>query len=175
VASKALLESSSYDQDLRAALAQAIAEAPDLKKAVANESRISQHLQYVRQIAETGKARTPGGQMIELPNEVMEEARVALSRAEEGKSASERDAISSVYESVHGLVIQSVEDDPSARIIEQRALFQSRIRKATKALEALTSDSPAEAHDPEIVETLIELQRTLSNWIESLRNSKSSG
>lgn len=173
IARRALLECVDHDQDLQVALAQSIAEAPALKKAITRESRVSDHLQYVRQIADTGKAKTPGGQTIEVPQEIVAEARNQLARVEEDAPANNSESVSVAYDSLHQLVEQSVEDDPLIREQEKRALFQTRVQKASKALEALTVDAPGDVYGPEIVETLIELQRTLGSWIESLQGSDS--
>ncbi|MFJ9037352.1 hypothetical protein ACIRF8_12270 [Streptomyces sp. NPDC102406] len=172
-ARKALMDRLGEDAALRSGLARDIVRADDLKKAVAEESKTGDRLEYVRRIAEEGQVKTPAGQKIEAPRQLREEAERHLSlidELDEDEEAGEwaREA----YDTVRTLVAEAVEADPELRVQERRAKFYSSLQKATKAFEELTFDDVQEIdaiYEDDMVRRLEELQQALSACITALQ------
>ncbi|MFI7385449.1 hypothetical protein [Streptomyces sp. NPDC049813] len=172
-ARKALMDRLGEDPALRSGLARDIVRADELKKAVAEESRTGDRLEYVRRIAEEGEVKTAAGQKIEAPAQLREEAERHLSlidELDEDEEAGEwaREA----YDSVRTLVAEAVESDPELRVQERRAKFYSSLQKATKAFEELTFDDVQEIdaiYEDDMVRRLEELQAALSVCITALQ------
>ncbi|MFI6873696.1 hypothetical protein ACIBL6_09680 [Streptomyces sp. NPDC050400] len=175
-ARKALMDRLGEDPVLRSGLARDIVRADDLKKAVAEESKTGDRLEYVRRIAEEGQVKTPAGQKIEAPQQLREEAERHLSlidELDEGEEAGEwaREA----YDSVRTLVAETVEKDPELRVQERRAKFYSSLQKATKAFEELTFDDVEEIDDiveDDMVRRLEELQQAISAALTALQKAR---
>ncbi|MFJ8822685.1 hypothetical protein ACIREE_12950 [Streptomyces sp. NPDC102467] len=172
-ARKALMDRLGEDPVLRSGLARDIVRTDDMKKAVAEESKTGDRLEYVRKIVEEGQVKTPAGQKIEAPRQLREEAERHLSlidELDEDEEAGEwaREA----YDSVRTLVAQAVESDPELRVQERRAKFYSSLQKATKAFEELTFDDVQEIDDiyeDDMVLRLEELQKAISVCITALQ------
>ncbi|MEU6388442.1 hypothetical protein [Streptomyces sp. NPDC046939] len=175
-ARKALLDRLDEDPVLRSGLARDIVRTDDLKKAVAEESKTGDRLEYVRKIAEEGQVKTPAGQKIEAPRALREEAERHLSlidELDEDEEAGEwaREA----YDSVRTLIAETVEADPELRVQERRAKFYSSLQKATKAFEELTFDDIQEIDDiyeDDMVRRLEELQTAISACISALQSAQ---
>ncbi|MGY0022013.1 hypothetical protein ACVHNB_24030 [Streptomyces sp. YJ-C3] len=175
-ARKALMDRLGEDPVLRSGLARDIVRADDLKKAVAEESKTGDRLEYVRKIAEEGQVKTPAGQKIEAPRQLREEAERHLSlidELDEDEEAGEwaREA----YDTVRTLVAEAVESDPELRVQERRAKFYSSLQKATKAFEELTFDDVQEIDDiyeDDMVRRLEELQTAISACITALQTAQ---
>lgn len=178
-ARKALLDRMDEDPLLRSDLARDIVRTDDLKKAVAEESKTGDRLEYVRKIAEEGQVKTAAGQKIEAPQELREEAERHLSlidELDEDEEAGEwaREA----YDSVRTLIAETVEADPELRVQERRAKFYSSLQKASKAFEELTFDDIQEIDDiyeDDMVRRLEELQTALSACISALQTAQQKG
>ncbi|MET9497551.1 hypothetical protein [Streptomyces sp. NPDC006552] len=178
-ARKALMDRLGEDPVLRSGLARDIVRADDLKKAVAEESKTGDRLEYVRRIAEEGQVKTAAGQKIEAPAQLREEAERHLSlidELDEDEEAGEwaREA----YDSVRTLVAEAVESDPELRVQERRAKFYSSLSKATKAFEELTFDDVQEIdaiYEDDMVRRLEELQQALSVCITALQAAQQKG
>ncbi|MEV1023322.1 hypothetical protein [Streptomyces sp. NPDC050264] len=172
-ARKALMDRLGEDPVLRSGLARDIVRTDDMKKAVAEESKTGDRLEYVRKIVEEGQVKTPAGQKIEAPRQLREEAERHLSlidELDEDEEAGEwaREA----YDSVRTLVAEAVESDPELRVQERRAKFYSSLQKATKAFEELTFDDVQEIDDiyeDDMVRRLEELQKAISVCITALQ------
>ncbi|MFE0102548.1 hypothetical protein [Streptomyces sp. NPDC059009] len=170
----ALLDRLKEDPELQTELARDIARTDELKKAVASESRAADRIGYVRQIAETGEFKSPAGQTLDAPAELRAEAERHLSLIDEldddedaGEWAGE------AYDTIKGLVVETVETDPELRVQERRTKFYSSLQKATKVFEELTFDD-AEMDDifeDDMLQRLEELQAALGTCITALRRA----
>jgi hypothetical protein len=172
-ARQALLDRVREDPELQAELARDVVRTDDLKKAVANESRSADRIGYVRQIAESGRIRTPAGQTVEAPAEVRQEAERHLSlidELEEDEDAGEWAA--EAYDSMRSLVAETVEADPGLRVQERRTKFYSSLQKATKAFEELTFDDAQDFYEDDMVRRLEELQQAIGSCLTALRGAR---
>jgi hypothetical protein len=104
-------------------------------KALAAEDRRSEHLEYVRQVAEGGKAQVSSGQLIELPEQIRAEVSEQLAAVTEGPADPE--AVSSAYEAVQELVTRAVEADPELHANEQRVRFQTALKATRRSIAAI--------------------------------------
>ncbi|MFF9098018.1 hypothetical protein ACF1AY_08220 [Streptomyces sp. NPDC014776] len=175
-AQQALLDRVREDPELQAALARDVVRTDDLKKAVASESRSADRIGYVRQIAESGQIRTPAGQTVEAPAEVRQEAERHLSlldELDEGEDAAEW--ASEAYDTMKGLVVETVEADPDLRVRERRQKFYSSLQRATRVFEELTFDDADDLEDfyeDDMLRRLEELQQAIGSCLTALRSGR---
>ncbi|MEV3859173.1 hypothetical protein AB0J38_33290 [Streptomyces sp. NPDC050095] len=181
-ARKALMDRLGEDPVLRSGLARDIVRADDLKKAVAEEAKTGDRLEYVRKIAEEGQVKTPAGQKIEAPRQLRQEAERHLSLIDELDSEEEAEQAGEwareAYDTVRTLVAEAVEADPELRVQERRAKFYSSLQKATKAFEELTFDDVEEIDDiveDDMLQRLEELQQAITSAISALQKARNSG
>lgn len=172
-AQQALLDRVREDPELQAALARDVVRTDDLKKAVASESRSADRIGYVRQIAESGRIRTPAGQTLEAPAEVRQEAERHLSlldELDEGEDPAEW--ATEAYDTMKDLVAETVEADPDLRVTERRQRFYSSLQRATRAFEELTFDDAEDLQDfyeDDMERRLEELQQAIGSALAALR------
>lgn len=172
-AQQALLDRVREDPELQAALARDVVRTDDLKKAVVSESRSADRIGYVRQIAESGQIRTPAGQTVEAPVEVRREAERHLSLIDElddGEDSAEW--ASEAYDTMKGLVAETVEADPDLRVTERRQKFYSSLTKATRVFEELTFDDAEDFYEDDMLLRLEELQQAIGSCLAALRASR---
>ncbi|QFZ78546.1 hypothetical protein GFH48_04775 [Streptomyces fagopyri] len=168
----ALLDRVKEDPALQAELARDIARTDELKKAVATETRAADRIGYVRQIAEKGQIRTPAGQTLDAPAELRSEAERHLSlldELDEGEGTGEWAA--EAYDTMKGLVVETVEADPELRVQERRTKFYSSLQRATKVFEELTFDDADDIYEDDMVQRLEELQQAIGVCITALRGA----
>ncbi|MBD0842921.1 MULTISPECIES: hypothetical protein [unclassified Streptomyces] len=175
-ARQALLDRVREDPELQAELARDVVRTDDLKKAVATENRAADRIGYVRQIAESGRIRTPAGQTVDAPVDVRQEAERHLSLIEELEDDEDTgEWATEAYDTMKNLVAETVEADPELRVQERRTKFYSSLQKATKVFEELTFDDVQEFVEDDMVEQLEELQRAIASCIAELRGARGTG
>ncbi|MER6675231.1 hypothetical protein [Streptomyces sp. NPDC000983] len=175
-ARSALLDRLKEDPDLQAELARDVVRTDDLKKAVASESRAADRIGYVRQIAESGQVKTPAGQTIDAPADLRQEAERHLSLIDELDEDEDAGVwAGEAYETMRGLVAETVEADPELRVRERRTKFYSSLQKATKVFEELTFDDAQEFVEDDMVQQLEDLQRAIASCIAELRGARNAG
>ncbi|MFC5197029.1 hypothetical protein [Streptomyces kaempferi] len=168
----ALLDRVKEDPALQAELARDIARTDELKKAVATETRAADRIGYVRQIAEKGQIRTPAGQTLDAPAELRSEAERHLSlldELDEGEGTGEWAA--EAYDTMKGLVVETVEADPELRVQERRTKFYNSLQRATKVFEELTFDDADDIYEDDMVQRLEDLQQAIGSCIAALRGA----
>jgi hypothetical protein len=104
-------------------------------KALTAEERRSEHLDYVRQVAEGGKAQVSSGQLIELPEQIRAEVSEQLAAVTEHPADPE--VVTSAYEAVQGLITKAVEADPELHANEQRVRFQTVLKATRRSIAAI--------------------------------------
>ncbi|MFF6805451.1 hypothetical protein [Streptomyces sp. NPDC012616] len=171
----ALLDRVREDPELQHELARDVVRADDLKKAVASESRSADRIGYVRQIAESGRIRTPAGQTLDAPAELRQEAERHLSLLDElddGEDSGEW--ANDAYDTMKSLVVETVEADPGLRVQERRTKFYSSLQRATRVFEELTFDDldAQEFYEDDMVQRLEELQQAIGSCITALRGAR---
>ncbi|MCX4579769.1 hypothetical protein OHB41_42620 [Streptomyces sp. NBC_01571] len=168
----ALLDRVKEDPALQAELARDIARTDELKKAVATETRAADRIGYVRQIAEKGQIRTPAGQTLDAPAELRSEAERHLSlldELDEGEDTGEW--ATEAYDTMKGLVVETVEADPELRVQERRTKFYNSLQRATRVFEELTFDDADDIYEDDMVQRLEELQQAIGSCITALRGA----
>lgn len=169
----ALLDRIKEDPELQSELARDVVRTDDLKKAVASESRSADRIGYVRQIAESGRIKTPAGQTVDAPADLRQEAERHLSlldELEEGEDSGEW--ATEAYDTLKTLVVEAVEADPELRVQERRTKFYSGLQKATKVFEELTFDDAQDFYEDDMVKQLEELQQAIGGCIAALRGAR---
>ncbi|MFF0434199.1 hypothetical protein ACFYU9_18460 [Streptomyces sp. NPDC004327] len=173
-ARNALLDRMKEDPALQTEMARAIARTGGLKKAVAQEAKAADRIDFVRQIAEGGQIRTPAGQTVEAPPELRAEAERHLSLIDELDDSEEAgEWAGEAYDTVKSLVVKAVEEDPALRVQERRAKFYNSLQKATKVFEELTLDEVLEEDvvEDDMVQRLEALQEAIGACISALRKA----
>ncbi|MFJ9811940.1 hypothetical protein ACIRTB_27315 [Streptomyces sp. NPDC101158] len=170
----ALIDRMKEDPALQTEMARAIARTGDLKKAVAQEAKAADRIEYVRQIAEGGQIRTPAGQTVAAPAELRAEAERHLTLIDELDDSEEAgEWAGEAYDTVKSMVARAVEADPALRVQERRAKFYSSLQKATKVFEELTLDEVLEEDvvEDDMLQRLEALQEAISTCISALRKA----
>ncbi|MFG2115137.1 hypothetical protein ACGFRB_21335 [Streptomyces sp. NPDC048718] len=170
----ALLDRMKEDTALQTEMARAIARTGELKKAVAQEAKAADRIEFVRQVAEGGQVRTPAGQTLDAPPELRAEAERHLSLIDELDDSEEAgEWAGEAYDTVKSLVAKAVEEDPALRVQERRAKFYNSLQKATKVFEELTLDEVLEEDvvEADMVQRLEALQEAIGACINALRKA----
>ncbi|NYS19500.1 hypothetical protein HFP43_18510 [Streptomyces sp. SJ1-7] len=170
-ARKALLDRMEEDDDLRVTLARSVACDPQMKKHLSSEVRKNERSEFIRHIAEEGKAKTPAGQTVELSSEL--KSRVQDQWAVIDTSDSDADVIASAYEAVRELITEAVESDPTAQEVERRSKLTKALNSTAKSIQSIDPEVLADLADDSVRETVSELQRTVNELAELLRVTNS--
>ncbi len=159
-ARKALVDRMEDDADLRANLARTVASDPQLKKVVANESRRVERTEYVRHVAEDGKAKTAAGRVVELPEEVKAKAVEHLAVAQDPQATPE--AVAEAYEGVQRLIEATIESDPKSQADEQRARVRKVLMSTFRSIASVSEVPWADIADEEMIREVSELQESVN-------------
>ncbi|MGW2176341.1 hypothetical protein ACWC1C_38020 [Streptomyces sp. NPDC001705] len=140
--------------------------ARDALKALGSEERREEHLAYVRQAAEEGKAQAASGLLIELPEQIRSEVSARL--AEVTDSATDTEAVATAYEAVQALVTKAVEADPQLHANEQRVRFQKALKATRKNISSIDpTDLPAVVDD-DLRQEITSLQELVNTLVASI-------
>ncbi|MEV0750495.1 hypothetical protein AB0I75_35715 [Streptomyces sp. NPDC050273] len=135
-------------------------------KALTMEERRSEHLEYVRAVAEEGKAQAASGQLIELPEQIR--AQVSEQLASVADAPTDPDLVTSAYDLVQELVKQVVEADPEAHATEQRARFQTALKATRRSIAAIDPASLPDVVDDGLREEIGALQKVVNDLVASI-------
>lgn len=160
----ALMERMENDPELQVTIAKRLAQAPEVRKAVAVEARRAEHADYVRKAAEQGRAKTPAGQVIDLPERAKEKAAEHLSVVENPDA--EPDAVSAAYEAVQAIISEAVDADPEILTREQRTRFRKALSTTAKSIESIDPDDLIAVADDDLRSTLTALQKKVNELAE---------
>lgn len=173
-ARKALVDRLEDDTDLRVAMARAVAEVPDLKKAVATEARRTDQLDYVRRVAEDGRLKTPAGQLIDAPEKVKTEAERHLAAIEHMEDADPAESVAEAYAAVQQLVVETVEANPEVQVTEQRSRVHKLLTSTAKSIAAVSEAPLADIADEELIKEVVELQKSVDALAALISSQKGS-
>ncbi|MFD7566286.1 hypothetical protein ACFV7O_24120 [Streptomyces tendae] len=165
-ARKALLDRMEEDNDLRLTLARDVACDPQMKKYLSSEVRKNERSEFIRHIAEEGKAKTPAGQTVELPKELQVRVHGHLAAIE--ATDSDAESISSAYEAVRELITEAVESNPEVQKSEQRSRLTKALNSTAKTIESIDPAVLASLADDSVRESITELQRKVNELAELL-------
>ncbi|MFB7619820.1 hypothetical protein [Kitasatospora sp. NPDC056181] len=168
----ALADRMQDDPDLQVSMAKAMAHAPALRRAIATEARRVERAEYVRHAVEQGKARTPSGQIIDLPAQAKEQAARHLEVVNDPAAAPE--AVETAFESVQAIISQAVGDDPEALTREQRAKFRKALTSTVKSIESIDPDDLIAVADDDLRESIAAAQKRINELAELVKPSKTS-
>jgi hypothetical protein len=168
-ARKALMDRLEDDTDLQAAMANTIANTPELRKAVAAESKKAEQIDYIRRVAVEGRVKTPAGEFLEIPPDLKATAQRHLSAFEAAGDSVPTELTSEAYESVQHLIGESIEADPEISLRERRAKLYGRLQRVAKAFEEVDPNDLASLDEPDIVAVLQKLQQAISACLESAK------
>ncbi|MFI9019155.1 hypothetical protein ACIGZI_34520 [Streptomyces griseus] len=135
-------------------------------KALTSEEKRSEHLEYVRQVAEEGKAQAASGQLIMLPEQVR--AQVSEQLAAVAETPTDPELVSSAYDLVQELVSRAVEADPEAHATEQRARFQTALKATRKSIATIDPARFPDVVDDGLREEISALQEAVNALVASI-------
>ncbi|WP_051738766.1 hypothetical protein [Streptomyces rimosus] len=168
-AHEALMDRLEDDSELQRSMARALAEAPQLKKALATEARRTDQLDYVRKIAEEGTVKTLAGRCIEAPAQVKAEAERYLTQLENTALDGPAESVAQAYEAVQQLITETIEANPEISLQERRARFHSQVTKASKTFQQLALDDVADLYEADVVSELEALQTAVTTCLEGIK------
>ncbi|MEV0193392.1 hypothetical protein AB0I39_33290 [Kitasatospora purpeofusca] len=160
----ALLERARDDGELRAAMVRTIANDPVFRKETAVEGRRAERAEYVRNVADDGKVRTPGGQTLELPKEAKAEVSKLLTVVNSPHATAED--VAEVYEAVQGLTARAIEADPDVQLQEQRNKFTKALSSTSRSIQAIDPDDLLAVADDDVRAALGELRAKVNALAE---------
>ncbi|MEU8677999.1 hypothetical protein [Streptomyces sp. NPDC048560] len=168
----ALLERAREDGELRTTLARTIAHDPVFRKETAVESRKAERADYVRQIADQGKARTPAGQALELSKEAREETAELVAVVDDPQATPE--VVAEAYERVQQLIVEAVEADPKVQAAEHRARIHKVLASTARNIASVIDTPLAEIADEKLIEEVSALQTSVEALVALLSPQKGS-
>ncbi|MER5864567.1 hypothetical protein [Kitasatospora sp. NPDC002040] len=152
--------------EVRAAvMAKALAD-PVIRKEAAVEARRIEQADFVRHIAQDGKAKTPAGQLISLPPVAREEAAARLAVVE--NPAATPEDVSAAYATMQALIAQTVEEDPEIHTREQRTRLRKTLSATAKSIESIKPDDLAAVADEELRSAIGSLQSKINGLVAAL-------
>jgi hypothetical protein len=155
-AQEALLE---RPQSRLAVIAQAMAD-PEVRKEAAAGARRAERVEFVQRILAEGKARTSGGQIVEVDVAAAEGSGPHLTAiADPAVSAEE---VTEAYEFVRDVISQTVNADPDILIREQRTRFGKALSATAKSLQAIDPDDLLAVADDTLLMTLTDLRQRVN-------------
>ncbi|MFB6477560.1 hypothetical protein ACFCXF_01495 [Streptomyces virginiae] len=166
----ALMDRMQDDPSLQLSMAKTLAQEPELKKALAGETRRAERAMCVRQAAEQGKARTPAGQAIELPEPARERASEHLAVVNDPDS--EAEAVENAYEAVQAIIAEAVEADPEIQSREQRSKFQKALSSTVRSIESIDPDDLIAVADDDLRKSISAAQKRINELAELLNQQK---
>ncbi|WP_155356468.1 hypothetical protein [Acrocarpospora macrocephala] len=137
--------------------------------ALALEARKADQVEYIRKAAQDGNAKTPAGQVIELPNNTKAQAAEHLAVIESPET--DHDAIKTAYESVQALVAVAIWADPEIQTREQRTKFHKTLSNTTKNLESIHPDDLIAVADDDLREQIANLQKQVNELASLIMGS----
>ncbi|MEV6520692.1 hypothetical protein AB0M43_01955 [Longispora sp. NPDC051575] len=168
-ARKALVDRLGDDPALQSLLARDIAAMPAMRRAVSDEAKRTDQADYVRKIAQSGKARISSGE-ISLTDEAVR--RIAEHLPVELPEEATAEEVATAYETAQTLIAEAVEADPETQLQERRHRFRRAITTSAKQIESIDADGVADLADDEIRETLIALQRKINVLAQQLTTTE---
>ncbi|WP_146778968.1 hypothetical protein [Actinomadura craniellae] len=162
----ALADRMQDDSDLRKSMAMTMAKSPEFRKDISTQTRRAEQVEYIRQAAELGKARTPGGQFIELTNEAKKEATEHLSKVNDLDIAEEE--IEAAYGAVREIISSTIEADPEILTREQRSKFRKTLNSAVKNIESIDPGDLIVVADDELRASIAAVQKKINELADLL-------
>ncbi|MEV8060754.1 hypothetical protein AB0P37_30880 [Streptomyces antimycoticus] len=165
----ALMRRMEGDPALQAAMARTVAEVPQLKRAVASETKKADQLSYVRRVAEDAKLKTPAGQLIEAPADIRAEAVKRLEEIERLADDGPAESVTEAYEAVHRLVSETIEADPKVQVEEQKARVRRALSISSKNIASVSEVPLADIVDDELLDDIAQLQESVNALAELIK------
>ncbi|MFB8021996.1 hypothetical protein ACFC36_25875 [Streptomyces rubiginosohelvolus] len=138
----------------------------------AAEVRKTERVEYIRRVADDGKAKSPAGLPIDLPAETKEKAAayVAVVRDEEATP----EAVAEAYEAVQALIAETVTSDPEMSIREQRTRFSKAITTSVKSIESIDPDDLIAVADDDLRASFAAARTRINDLAELISRSQES-
>ncbi|MEU5883032.1 hypothetical protein [Spirillospora sp. NPDC047279] len=146
-------------QERTAIIAQALTD-PDTRRQAAAESRRVERAAYVERVLSEGKAKTPGGQMIDLDPAEGADVVARLATVRDPEATVEE--VNEAYEYVQDLIAGAVDADPDVLVHEQRTRIGKVVTSTVKNLQTIDPDDLLAFADDSVITGLSELQRQVN-------------
>ncbi|WP_371095581.1 hypothetical protein [Streptomyces sanglieri] len=152
--------------ELRATVvAQAMSD-PAIRREAATQTRKAERIEFVRQVATDGKAKTPAGQVIELTSQARQKVSACLAAVEDSEATP--DTITDAYETVRKAIEETVESDRNLQTIEQRTQYLKALKSTARGIEAIDPQQLATVIDDDVRESIKELQQRINTLAKSI-------
>ncbi|UDM05527.1 hypothetical protein [Streptomyces longhuiensis] len=152
--------------ELRATVvAQAMSD-PAIRKEAAAQTRKAERIEFVRQVATDGKAKTPAGQIIELTSQARQKVSACLAAVEDSEATPE--SVTDAYETVREAIEETVESDRDLQTIEQRTQYLKALKSTAKGIESIDPQQLATVIDDDVRESIKQLQQRINALAKSI-------
>ncbi|MFI1852949.1 hypothetical protein [Streptomyces sp. NPDC020480] len=152
--------------ELRTAVMEKVMSDPVIRKEATDQNRKAERIEFVRQVATEGKAKTPAGQVIELPTQACQKVSACLAVVEDSEATTE--TITDAYQTVREVIGETLESDRELQAIEQRTQYLKALRSTAKGIESIDPHQLATVLDDDVRETIRELQQRVNMLAESI-------
>lgn len=155
-AQEALLER----PEARAALvAEALAD-PAVRKQATAQARTAERIEYLQRVLADGKAKTPGGRLIELESAAQQTIAQRLAAIRDPHSSAEE--VAQAYEYVQDVVAHTVQADPDLLLQEQRTKLGKTLHSTVKSIESIDPDDLLAFADDALITSITALQERVN-------------
>ncbi|MGW8698306.1 hypothetical protein ACWGOK_15500 [Streptomyces eurythermus] len=159
--------------ELRTVVMAKVMSDPEIRREAAAETRKAERIEFVRQVATEGKAKTPAGQVVELPSQARERVSACLEMVERPDVTAE--AATDAYEVVRGVIEEALESDDELQVSERRSQYLKALKSTAKSLESIDLQQLATVLDDDVRESIVELQRRIAVLAKSVEGASTEG
>ncbi|MFG3426118.1 hypothetical protein [Streptomyces californicus] len=132
----------------------------------AAEVRKAERVEYIRRVADQGKAKTPAGLPVDLPAQAQEKAASYVAVVQDEKATPE--AVAEAYEAVQALIVETVTSDPEISIREQRTRFTKTISSTMKSIESIDPDDLIAVADDDLRAIVAAAQKRINELADRI-------
>lgn len=160
--------------ELRTAVMAKVLSDPVTRKEAAAQTRNAERAEFVRQVATEGKAKTPAGQVIELPTQARHKVSVCLAAVEDSGATTE--TITDAYEAVREAIGETLESNQELQTADTRNQYLKALKATVKSIDSIDADQLAALlDDDDVRESVKELQQRVNALVESIDKPHAEG
>ncbi|MEU5858663.1 hypothetical protein ABZ799_25350 [Nocardiopsis dassonvillei] len=130
----------------------------------AAEARQAERVEYLRRVADEGRAKTPAGLPIDLPAQAKEKAVAYVAAVQDEEATPE--VVAEAYEAVQSLIVETVTADPEILIREQRTRFTKAITTTVKSIDSIDPDDLVAVADDNLRANIAAVQKRINDLAE---------
>ncbi|GIG03167.1 hypothetical protein [Catellatospora citrea] len=162
----ALLHRMDEDPDLQSLVARSIAELPSARKAVSDEAKRTEGMEFIRRVADEGTAKTPGGEVVQLNESALRVVKDQLAIVTGPQSSHQ--TVKAALSVVQDAITEVIEGDPELSRLEQQVKVRKMLLSTARTIETINPTDLGDLADDHIRETVEALQRRINELADSI-------